>query len=102
MGASSAFAMAQAVTDRQITLEQSLAWHLQSNHYPPVPTSMVEPCIAAIDAAYDDDWNAEITLPAGVSYKGSDVAPAWALISAHHLDAFIPNDDEYDNEEDYS
>ena len=37
-----------------ITLEQAIGYHLQGNHYPPVPLSMVQPCIDAIDAYYDD------------------------------------------------
>ena len=34
----------------ELELEQGIAYHLQGNHYPPVPLSMVQPCIDAIDA----------------------------------------------------
>ncbi len=34
-----------------LDLERAIGIHLQSNHYPPVPLSMVEPCIDAIDKA---------------------------------------------------
>ena len=40
-----------------LDLEQGIAYHLQGNHYPPVPLSMVQPCIDAIDAFYDEDYN---------------------------------------------
>ena len=55
---------------------------------------MVQPCIDAIDAAYDEDYDREIAMPEGVSYKGSNVAPAWAIIEQHHLDWFITPVDE--------
>ena len=81
-------------TNLDITLEQAIGYHLQGNHYPPVPLSMVQPCIDAIDAAYDEDYDREIAMPEGVSYKGSNVAPAWAIIEQHHLNWFITPADE--------
>ena len=51
----------------EISLENAIGMHLQGNHYPPVPLSMVAPCIGAIDAAYDEDYNREIEMPEGVS-----------------------------------
>ncbi len=75
-----------------ISLEQAIGYHLQGNHYPPVPLSMVQPCIDAIDAYYDEDFDREIAMPEGVSYKGSNVAPAWAVIKQHHLSAWLPEE----------
>lgn len=74
-----------------LDLNSSLAMHLQANHYPPVPTSMVQPCIDAIDAYHDEDYNREIKLPDGVSWRGMDTAPASAIAEAHHLDAWLPH-----------
>ena len=73
-----------------LDLESSIAMHLQANHYPPVPVSMVKPCIEAIDA-YNDNYDANkmIALPEGISWRGIDRAPAWALIENHHLDAWL-------------
>jgi hypothetical protein len=90
MGSVTAIGLAESELD----LEKQLAYHLQGNHYPPVPLSMVQPCIDAIDAAYDEDYDREIAMPEGVSYKGSNVAPAWAIIEQHHLDWFITPVDE--------
>ena len=73
-----------------LDLEMSISIHLQSNHYPPVPLSMVEPCIQAIDAYYEEDYNKMIEMPAGVFYRGSDLAPASAIIEQHHLEAWLP------------
>lgn len=74
-----------------LDLEGSIAMHLQANHYPPVPTSMVQPCIDAIDAYYDEDIDRLIKLPAGVTWRNQDSAPAHALVEAHHLDAWLPH-----------
>ena len=49
-----------------LDLNSSIAMHLQANHYPPVPTSMVQPCIDAIDAYHDEDYQRHIDLPEGV------------------------------------
>ena len=77
----------------QLDLEVALGYHLQGNHYPPVPLSMVQPCIDAIDAYYDEDYNKLIEMPEGVSYKGNTHAPAWAIIEQHHLDAWLVQED---------
>lgn len=77
----------------ELDLEVALGYHLQGNHYPPVPLSMVQPCIEAIDAYYEDDYNKLIEMPEGVSYKGNTHAPAWAIIEQHHLDAWLPQED---------
>ena len=84
MGHAQALEMATSGADIDIVL----GWHLQSNHYPPVPLSMVAPCKAAIDAYWDDDSDREIDLPEPVLYKGKTTAPAWAIIEAHHLGAW--------------
>ena len=83
-----------------ITLEQAIGYHLQGNHYPPVPLSMVQPCIDAIDAYYDEDYDRFITMPEGVFYKGMSHAPAHAIIEQHHLHAWLPQDDDFYGAED--
>ena len=95
MGSVTAIGLAESELD----LEKQLAYHLQGNHYPPVPLSMVKPCIDAIDAAYDEDYDRMIDMPEGVSYKGNTQAPAWAIIEQHHLSWFIDPVDEYQDEE---
>lgn len=95
MGAVTAIGLADSVLD----LETQLLYHLKGNHYPPVPAEMVTPCIEAIDAAYDEDFNRMIAMPMvgdfQITYKGATEAPAWAIIEQHHLDWFInPSEDE--------
>jgi hypothetical protein len=50
---------------------------------------MVEPCIEAIFALDEGEPDREIPMPEGVSYKGLDTAPAWAIVEQHHLEAWI-------------
>jgi len=76
-----------------LDLEMALSMHLQSNHYPPVPLSMVQPCIEAIDAYWDEDYNKLIEMPEGVSYRGDRYAPAHAIVEQHHLDAWLPQEE---------
>ena len=78
------------------SLEQSLHIHLTSNHYPPVPTSMVPVCIAAINS-YNANFNGDelVELPEGVSWRGNTSAPAWAIIDGHHLHEWCDSEDDY-------
>ena len=74
----------------ELDLEMAISIHLQSNHYPPVPLSMVQPCIDAIDAYWNQDYNLMIELPPGVTYRGGATsAPAYAIIENHHLDPWV-------------
>jgi hypothetical protein len=84
---------ALGIQDTVLDLETQLAYHLQGNHYPPVPLSMVQPCIDAIDAYYDEDYDKFIAMPEGVFYKGMSHAPAWAIIEQHHLSFWLPEED---------
>ena len=88
MGSLQAVEMAEA-----LEIEEALRWHLQVNHYPPIPTEMVAVCIEAIQAVNDYDENREVELPAGVTYKGSPTAPAHAIVTGHHLDPWIERED---------
>jgi hypothetical protein len=76
-----------------ISLEQAIGYHLQGNHYPPVPLTMVEPCIEAIDAYYEEDYHRDIKLPEGVLWRGNPSAPASAIVDAHHLSAWLPEEE---------
>jgi hypothetical protein len=73
----------------EIDLESQIGMHLRGNHYPPVPLSMVQPCIDAIDACNEEDYDREITLPEGVLWRGQENAPARAIVEAHHLDPWV-------------
>ncbi len=75
-----------------LDLENAIGIHLRSNHYPPVPLSMVQPCIDAIDAYYDEDYQRLIDLPAPITWRDQNTAPASAIVEANHLDAWLPEE----------
>ena len=83
------FATELAELDLGLSLEDSIGIHLSANHYPPVPRSMVQPCIDAIDAYYDEDYQRLIDLPAPITWRDKSQAPASAIVDAHHLEAWL-------------
>ena len=77
---------AQDLAENVIDIRQSIGYHLRGNHYPPVPLTMVEPCIEAIYAVSEGDTHKSIQLPEGVFWKGYPTAPAYAIVESHHLE----------------
>ena len=72
--------------------DTALRWHLQSNHYPPLPDCIFGLAKQAIELANDGEWDARIDLTkAGISWRGQDSAPVSACVEAWHLDSFIQN-----------
>lgn len=85
---------------QQVDLDMTLHWHLQGNHYPPLPLDLIEPCKQAIEAGYDDDWDRRIDLPNGLLFRGKPRATAQDLIESCHLETFFEVDDDEDEEVD--
>lgn len=89
---------ALGIKDEVLDLETQLLYHLRGNHYPPVPAEMVQPCIEAIDAYYDEDYDRMIAMPMvgdfQITYRGSTEAPARAIVEQHHLEWFIDPQEE--------
>ena len=90
MGRMTSLDLAENVVD----IRQSIAIQLQSNHYPPVPLTMLEACIEAIYAVSEGETHKSIQLPDGVSWKGYPTAPAYAIVEGHHLEPWC----DYDND----
>jgi hypothetical protein len=91
---------ALGIQDSVLDLETQILYHLKGNHYPPVPSEMVQPCIDAIDAFYDEDHSRMIDMPKvgdfQILYKGATQAPAWAIVEQHHLEFWIQLEDQGD------
>jgi len=81
--------MAQLAWLGSDSLNQAISWHLTSNHFPAITTSMVGPCIEAIENANNGYWDKMVQLPEGVGYKGGTSAPTSAIIEQHHLESFL-------------
>jgi hypothetical protein len=112
MGSTTAMGIKDSVDRGWIQMRVAMEQHLVYNHYPPIPRSMIEPCLQAVEAGNDGDWNRIIDLPEGITYRaGKDVpyvegkkvdengnltyATASALIDAHHLEWFIDCEEDY-------
>lgn len=89
MGSMQAVAM-----NELLDLERAVGWHLQSNHYPPVPSYMVPVCIDAIEAVDAGNGEKPIQLPASVTWRDREWAPAWVIVEGHHLEAFLTFEEE--------
>lgn len=85
MGYASALGMAEVAG----VTEQTIGWHLSANHFPPVPSSMIGPCMRAIELANDGEWDHQVQLPEGIEYRGTETAPVHAIVEQHHLEAFL-------------
>ncbi len=86
------YGMAQDLSQTTISIQQQMAIHLTSNHYPPVPMSMVQPCIDAIYAYDEEEYDKLIELPNGVMWRGLNSAPAHAIVEGHHLQAWLSSE----------
>ncbi len=75
-------------------LHAALKWHLQSNHFPPVPAVMVPVAERAVLAARGGDWAKLLRLPAGVRYRGNVKASVAEVVESFHLDAFVETHEE--------
>jgi hypothetical protein len=74
-------------------LDTALNWHARSNHYPPLPTTLIPVWKKVIKWVNEGNDSAqEFALPAGITYQGYFVAPAWVIIERHNLRPWISND----------
>ena len=71
------------------SLDRQISIHFSSNCYPPVPQFMVQVAIDAIDAVNEGDYDRQIDLPAGVSFRDSKTVSASDVVDQLRLDAWI-------------
>lgn len=78
-------------SELDLILEQQIKLHLNANFYPPVPESMVEPCVEAIKLANQGFYFDHVALPDNVEWHHRQHVPADELISTFHLEEWITN-----------
>jgi hypothetical protein len=78
-------------------IDTALHWHARSNHFPPLPITLI-PIWKEVIAWVNDgnDVQQRFALPEGISWKGDNSAPAWAIVEGHHLESWIASDDEFE------
>ncbi len=82
------------LSEAGVDLHTQIRTQLTHNHYPPVPTSMVEPCIEAIGKCNDDEQFELVDLPEGVTWRGRTQCPAYAIVEAHHLKPWLNQEED--------
>ncbi len=93
MGSMNAMGMAIEVDKGNVVLNTALHWHLTSNHYPPLPTALIEVAEKAIDHANDGDWDAEIEMPEGIQFRHQNTVTVSQAVETMHLDSFLSLDE---------
>lgn len=77
-----------------LDIDSALQWHFRSNHYPPLPLSLIPAAKKAIQFARQGQWERYIQLPEQITYKGKKYAPVSAAVKEWHLDAWIGDENE--------
>ena len=89
MGSLQAEEFAGMVREGSVVLDAALHWHLRSNHFPPLPLALIEVAKAAIQKANNEEYEAEIDMPDGISFRDAGKATVYQLIESMHLESFI-------------
>ena len=74
-------------------IDTALQIHLRANHYPPIGIEMIPVCKEAIQLSREGLHQSLVDLPTGVSYRNDITAPAWAIVDAHHLHAWVDQEE---------
>lgn len=95
MGHLQADEMANMVEGGAISLREVLGWHLQYNHYPPLPGSLIDVAEKAIEHTNKGEEDALIELPQGMARgdTGEKMVRAWWVIESMHLDSFLSSEE---------
>ena len=84
---------AEAMAAEGLPLEVSIGWHLQSNHFPPVPLVWNPVAIEAIESCSNGEPDGLIELPEGVEYRdGRTAVEAWRVVDSFRLEPFITSE----------
>jgi hypothetical protein len=92
MGSGRAIDMKFEVDRGAIQMFAALTWHLESNHYPPIPTSFVPVAMDAIDKANAGELDEIVIFPEGLNINGRESMVAREIVNLMHLDSFIEQD----------
>jgi len=70
---------------REMVGDDCLEWRLTSNHYPPLPTILIDACREALAALRDEESDRKIDMPEGIQFRGKDSATASEIADSAHL-----------------
>ena len=102
MGRMTAVGCKDMVDEGQMSLDNALMIHLRSNHYPPIPSSMVPVAKRALAKANKGEWNKKVRLPEGVEHRvHGKLVPVHIVMEYMHLDSFLDQPEEDFDDYDY-
>jgi hypothetical protein len=93
MGSLQAMEMRIQTETQGLSMDAALLWHLTSNHFPPVPATLVPVARAAIAAANMGDWQQMIPFPDG--FPKAELT-AGEIVEGLHLEAFLDDPELYE------
>ena len=70
-----------------ISLEQGIRWHLQCNHYPPVPIEMVPVAIEAVILCREGNFSETVKTP--FEHRVHWMVPAYVIVESYHLEPWV-------------
>lgn len=98
MGAVTADALVEAGKEFGFPMETMLYNHLAFNIYPG-QGQFIDVALAAIELANQGEWNETIDIAKIMEdEKYNHAAPVYKIIEGWHLDSFIIDEEEYENE----
>ena len=71
-----------------ISLEQGIRWHLQCNHYPPVPNQMIPVAVKAVLLCREGNFSETVKTPFEHRIHSWTV-PAYVIVEAYHLEPWV-------------
>lgn len=92
MGATQAHELAAEVGEG-VPLQVALAWHLESNHFPPISRDWIPAAERAIELASAGIWDEDIERPEGYATPDQPTNSVYELVEGLHLDPFITGPD---------
>ena len=93
MGSITAYDLSESVMLDELRLENALMYHLTGNHYPSLPISLIPVCKRVITHYNNGEYNKQVRLPKGITYKGKTLAPVMVCIDNWHLQWFLDEND---------
>ncbi len=89
MGTILSMDIAELVKENSLTLDAALDFMMKANFYPPLPSQFKPVFKKAIELAADGDFDANVELPLGITYKDKGSAPVWSIIDGFHLEYLV-------------
>jgi hypothetical protein len=89
MGNGIASDLAYQCEEGLLSLDLALGYHLECNHFPPLPSELIPTCKEAIIACNDGDYERLIDLPDGILFRGEAQVYAYRVVQSCHLEYFL-------------